>query len=109
VRDKASSKCGVVIRARCLPSSCEVLPIDGSAIDTACDRRVMAASNSHHSGPVSYKFEGGGAEGYVPSHLIPVDSRMRNPSKTQLVLNVKSAKKRRRTKRKLKGRGKSPR
>jgi hypothetical protein len=47
--------CRAKLRARCLRSSWNVLPIDGSVNTVACRGHIMAASDSHHSGPVSYK------------------------------------------------------
>lgn len=54
------------LRARCLLSSWHVLPIDGSVITVACRGHIMAASDSHHSGPVSCKYWMRGGGGVYP-------------------------------------------
>lgn len=91
--------CRAKLRARCLRSSWHVLPIDGSVNTVACCGHIMAASDSHHSGPVSYKSCKRGWRGMPPPLLCSQISSTWNQARNSEVLNVESPAKRRQAKR----------
>jgi len=91
--------CRAKLRARCLRSSWHILPIDGSVITVACRGHIMAASDSLHSGPVSYKSSKRGWRGIPPPLSCWQISRTWNQARNSQVLNVESPAKRRQAKR----------
>jgi len=91
--------CRAKLRARCLCSSLRVPPIDGNVITVARSVHIMAASDSHHPGPVSYLSCKRGWRGMPPPLLCPQISRTWNQARNSQVLNVESPAKRRQAKR----------